>query len=204
MIRRKNLGLAGRLGLMGAIALASANYAYGDSVFWEWANIGAGIGKNQAAQEGNKADYNRNDSIEKWSALQGKHQDAYDAQKEAEQRHALNRQNQANPNNQGSRATALYIRSFDKMQEPGKFDESDKFNIGVKTFYASGWTDKNNNGRYDLEEFTPGLEVGDFVKKGNPIGRVGKTGYASGYHLHWELRVNNIPVDPLQWTERTF
>ncbi len=57
---------------------------------------------------------------------------------------------------------------------------------------------------FHLEEFTPGLEVGEFIKKGNPIGRMGKTGYASGYHLHWEIRVNNMPVDPLQWTERTF
>ncbi len=48
------------------------------------------------------------------------------------------------------------------------------------------------------------IEVGDVIKKGNPIGREGKTGYASGYHLHWELRVGNQPVDPYQWTEKTF
>ncbi|MCK4265606.1 M23 family metallopeptidase [Candidatus Babeliales bacterium] len=57
---------------------------------------------------------------------------------------------------------------------------------------------------FHLDEFSPGLEVGDLVKKGNPVGRLGKTGYASGYHLHWELRVNNIPVDPMQWIQRSF
>lgn len=57
---------------------------------------------------------------------------------------------------------------------------------------------------YHLEDFAPGLEVGDTVKKGNPIGRLGMTGYASGYHLHWELRVNNVAVDPMQWIERAF
>jgi murein DD-endopeptidase MepM/ murein hydrolase activator NlpD len=50
-----------------------------------------------------------------------------------------------------------------------------------------------------LEDFTD-IEVGDSVKKGNPIGRLGMTGYASGYHLHWELRINNISVDPFEWT----
>jgi hypothetical protein len=46
--------------------------------------------------------------------------------------------------------------------------------------------------------------VGDAVRQGNPIGTVGKTGFANGYHLHWELRVNNIAVDPMQWTQADF
>ncbi len=56
---------------------------------------------------------------------------------------------------------------------------------------------------YHLEDFAD-IEVGDFVKKGNPIGRLGMTGYANGYHLHWELRVKNVPVDPIEWTKKTF
>lgn len=56
---------------------------------------------------------------------------------------------------------------------------------------------------YHLENFGP-VSVGDKVKKGNPIGTLGMTGYASGYHLHWELRVKNIAVDPVQWTRHDF
>lgn len=56
---------------------------------------------------------------------------------------------------------------------------------------------------FHLDNFA-NINVGDFVKKGNPIGMVGKTGYATGYHLHWEMRVVNIPVDPLQWTKSDF
>ena len=48
------------------------------------------------------------------------------------------------------------------------------------------------------------IKVGDMINQGNPIGTLGETGYASGYHLHWELRVNNIPVDPMQWINPTF
>lgn len=47
-------------------------------------------------------------------------------------------------------------------------------------------------------------EVGDTVRQGNPIGTIGKTGFANGYHLHWELRINNIAVDPMQWVKADF
>lgn len=56
---------------------------------------------------------------------------------------------------------------------------------------------------FHLEDFAK-IEVGDKVAKGNPIGTIGKTGYATGYHLHWEMRVNNIQVDPMQWTKPVF
>jgi len=56
---------------------------------------------------------------------------------------------------------------------------------------------------FHLEDFA-NIEVGQKVAQGNPIGTIGKTGYATGYHLHWELRVNNTPVDPMQWTKQTF
>ena len=48
------------------------------------------------------------------------------------------------------------------------------------------------------------VNVGDKVRKGAPVGTVGKTGYSTGYHLHWEMRVNNVQVDPFQWTKDTF
>ncbi|HSC24631.1 MAG TPA: M23 family metallopeptidase [Candidatus Babeliales bacterium] len=53
---------------------------------------------------------------------------------------------------------------------------------------------------YHLEDFAD-IEVGQKITQGNPIGTIGKTGFATGYHLHWEMRINNIPVDPLQWTK---
>ncbi len=57
---------------------------------------------------------------------------------------------------------------------------------------------------FHLDSFAP-LEVGDMVEKGNPIGKLGKTGYASGYHLHWEIRIgDNMQVDPMEWTKLGF
>jgi hypothetical protein len=56
---------------------------------------------------------------------------------------------------------------------------------------------------YHLDEFAD-INVGQKICKGNPIGTLGKTGYAQGYHLHWEMRVNNVAIDPMQWTTTTF
>lgn len=56
---------------------------------------------------------------------------------------------------------------------------------------------------FHLENFAD-INLGDVVKKGKPVGTLGMTGYATGYHLHWELRVNNIAVDPMQWTTYDF
>lgn len=56
---------------------------------------------------------------------------------------------------------------------------------------------------FHLDQFGPSA-VGEPIKKGKPLGTVGKTGYATGYHLHWEMRVNGVAVDPFEWTQQTF
>jgi len=43
------------------------------------------------------------------------------------------------------------------------------------------------------------VQPGDTVKKGDVIGYVGSTGFASGPHLHWGLYVSGMPVNPNQW-----
>lgn len=48
------------------------------------------------------------------------------------------------------------------------------------------------------------VQFGDFVTAGQVIGVVGSTGRATGAHLHWELWVNGVPVDPMQWVQQAF
>jgi hypothetical protein len=46
------------------------------------------------------------------------------------------------------------------------------------------------------------VEPGQRVVRGQPIGEVGSTGLSSGPHLHWEIRVDGVPTDPLAWVDR--
>lgn len=43
------------------------------------------------------------------------------------------------------------------------------------------------------------VKKGDRVTKGQKIGEVGSTGFATGPHLHWGLYVYGIPVNPREW-----
>ena len=57
---------------------------------------------------------------------------------------------------------------------------------GYKTAYAH------------MAGFASGLKVGSQVRQGRVIGYVGSTGRSTGYHLHYEVRLNDKPVNPLK------
>lgn len=45
--------------------------------------------------------------------------------------------------------------------------------------------------------FAPGLSKNSTVKRGQLIGFLGQTGNATGPHVHYEVRIHNVPVNPL-------
>ena len=45
------------------------------------------------------------------------------------------------------------------------------------------------------------LNAGDAIAAGDFIGLVGDTGDSYGAHLHFEIRIGNIPVDPFAWLQ---
>jgi murein DD-endopeptidase MepM/ murein hydrolase activator NlpD len=48
------------------------------------------------------------------------------------------------------------------------------------------------------------VQVGDTVETGQVIGLVGGTGRATGAHLHWEVWVNGVQVNPLNWLNEAY
>jgi len=60
---------------------------------------------------------------------------------------------------------------------------------GVQTLYAHG------------SEIL--VETGDLVTKGQPILKVGSTGYSTGPHAHFEVRVNGKTVDPMPYITKS-
>ena len=45
---------------------------------------------------------------------------------------------------------------------------------------------------------------GQHVTRGQVIGYVGQSGRATGPHLHYEVRVHNVPVNPHKYLRTTF
>jgi len=48
------------------------------------------------------------------------------------------------------------------------------------------------------------VNVGDMVEQGQVIGLVGGTGRVTGAHLHWEVWVNGVQVNPLDWLNQAY
>jgi hypothetical protein len=48
------------------------------------------------------------------------------------------------------------------------------------------------------------VQVGDEIRKGQIIGRTGATGMAGGDHLHFDVLLAGLPVNPLEWWDENW
>ena len=81
---------------------------------------------------------------------------------------------------------------------------ADSGSVAVATYsssYGNYVTIYHSNGDYTLYAHMSSLAVsaGQSVTQGDVIGYVGSTGWATGPHLHFEIRVNGSTVDPLSY-----
>ena len=48
------------------------------------------------------------------------------------------------------------------------------------------------------------VEVGQMVEAGEIIAKMGSTGFSTGPHLHWEMTIYGVNVDPMTWVGHAF
>jgi murein DD-endopeptidase MepM/ murein hydrolase activator NlpD len=85
--------------------------------------------------------------------------------------------------------TPIYAAGDGQVTKIGRYGDSGLYiklrhNDRFETAYAH------------MNGFAKGLKKGDKVKQGQVIGYVGRTGLATGPHLHYEVLQGNMPVNP--------
>jgi murein DD-endopeptidase MepM/ murein hydrolase activator NlpD len=64
--------------------------------------------------------------------------------------------------------------------------------VGLTSFYAH------------LGKIERGMKKGAFVEAGSPVGRMGSSGTSTGPHVHFEIRQDGKPLNPLVFMNRKF
>ena len=71
---------------------------------------------------------------------------------------------------------------------------------GLATIIDHGWGVYSGYWHQTESYVTPGTPIA----AEQVIGTIGSSGRVTGPHLHWELWVNGVPVDPMQWVQQSF
>jgi murein DD-endopeptidase MepM/ murein hydrolase activator NlpD len=97
------------------------------------------------------------------------------------------------------------------LDPPKSIDGAAIFAAGSGTVVSAGWRNgygytvvlDHGDGVATLYAHQPSggitVSAGQSVARGARIGTVGSTGYSTGPHLHFEVRINGEPVDPMKY-----
>lgn len=71
-----------------------------------------------------------------------------------------------------------------------KFGYGNRVTISHSNLYKTHYAHLNNID----------VKIGQKIKHGDKIGTLGSTGISTGSHLHYEIRYNDVPIDPMFFT----
>jgi murein DD-endopeptidase MepM/ murein hydrolase activator NlpD len=78
----------------------------------------------------------------------------------------------------------------------------------VGNFYYRGKTVFLDHGGGMISTYSHLSEIsvreGQLIKKNEVIGEVGQTGRVTGPHLHWQIALFSVPIDPELFLEQAF
>ena len=69
---------------------------------------------------------------------------------------------------------------------------------GMMVIVQHSWSEASLYAHLDDSQALP-VKMGDSVHRGQTIGFIGMTGFTSGPHLHFEIRLDNVPKNPNNW-----
>ena len=88
--------------------------------------------------------------------------------------------------------TVEWVQKWDGVTKSGTTMQT--YGNCIRILHANGY-----RSLYAHMNDAPTLNVGDTVVQGQTIGRVGSTGFSTGYHLHLEISYNGELVDPCNY-----
>jgi murein DD-endopeptidase MepM/ murein hydrolase activator NlpD len=90
-----------------------------------------------------------------------------------------------------ARMTPIFAAGDGVIEEAGP-------NAGYGNFILIRHTNGYETAYGHMTKFATGMKEGVRVRQGQIIGYVGSTGLSTGPHVHFEIRINDTPVDPLR------
>jgi murein DD-endopeptidase MepM/ murein hydrolase activator NlpD len=93
------------------------------------------------------------------------------------------------------RGTPIYAPASGTVVETGELTVR-----GLFTIIDHGWGVYSGFWHQSSIMVSPGDQVG----VGQQIGTIGNTGLSTAAHVHWEMWVEGVQVDPLQWVRQPF
>ncbi len=81
-----------------------------------------------------------------------------------------------------------------------------RYGSGCSTPRGNNVKVKNLDGNVTVYQhlYSVNVKVGDKVKQGQVLGTIGSSGAVTGNHLHYEVWVNNVPVNPVTYVDRDY
>ena len=98
-------------------------------------------------------------------------------------------------NHQGIDIAAAYGQPVHASGEGLVLQTGDQGGLGKAVFLAHGYGMTTRYGHLSAVTVRPGQRV----KRGDVIGRVGSTGRSTGPHLHYEVRIDGEPINPVAY-----